>query len=102
MGGMALLYRLTICGDPVPIITDMPTPDLAKFLSRFVLEVRKKNGDLFLPNTWHHIVSGLQRHLRQTSSSTFATTRNRSKEAASRTHYYAEKENLWGKKPPGL
>ena len=42
----------------------MTDTELSHWLTRFVLEVRKKNGDLYPPNTLHHIVAGLQRHLR--------------------------------------
>ena len=56
-------HRLVNYQDDIPEITEIPWPDLAKLLSRFILEIRKKNGDEFPPNTLHHIVSGLQRHL---------------------------------------
>ena len=57
-------HRLVNYQDNIPEITALPAEDLAKLLSRFILEVRKKNGDEFPPNTLHHIVSGLQRYLR--------------------------------------
>ena len=50
--------------DSIPEITVISWPELATLLSKFVLEVRKKNGDEFPPNTLLHIVSGLQRYLR--------------------------------------
>ena len=34
------------------------------WLIRFVLEVRKKSGDVYPPNTLHHIVVGIMRHVR--------------------------------------
>lgn len=51
-------------GVVIPAIDELDLPDLASFLSHFILEIRKKNGDEFPPNSLHHIVSGLQRHLR--------------------------------------
>ena len=48
----------------IPEITEIPWLDLAKLLSWFILEVRKKSGDESPPNTLHHIVSGLQQYLR--------------------------------------
>lgn len=35
------------------------------WLTRFVLEVRSKKGTEYTPNTLHHIVCGIMRHLRQ-------------------------------------
>jgi hypothetical protein len=53
------------CGTAIPAIDELDLPILASYLSNFILEVRKKNGDEFPPNSLHHnIVSGLQRHLR--------------------------------------
>ena len=34
-------------------------------MSRFVLEVRKKDGSEYRPNTLHHICCGILRHLRE-------------------------------------
>lgn len=58
------LHRQMKYRDKIPEITDGPWAQLAKLLSRFVLEVRKKNGDEFPPNSLYHIISGLQRYLR--------------------------------------
>ena len=33
------------------------------WLTRFVLEVRKKSGDVYPPNTLHHIIVGIMRHV---------------------------------------
>ena len=38
--------------------------DLANHISRFNLEVRKKDGTEFPPESLHHLVCGIQRHLR--------------------------------------
>lgn len=35
------------------------------WLTRFILEVRSKKGTEYTPNTLHHIVCGIMRHLRQ-------------------------------------
>lgn len=48
----------------IPVLLQMTDCELSHRLSRFVLEVRKKNGDLYPPNTLHHIAAGLQQHLR--------------------------------------
>ena len=57
-------HRLVNFQENIPQIADTPKPALSKLLSQFVLEIRKKNGDKFPPNTLHHIVCGLQRYLR--------------------------------------
>ena len=38
---------------------------LQYWMSRFVLEARKKDGNEYPPNTLHHICCGIMRHLRQ-------------------------------------
>ena len=55
-------YREVNSGTLIPAIDELDLPILASHLSNFILEVRKKNGDEFPPNSLHHI-SGLQRHL---------------------------------------
>ena len=40
--------------------------DEKQLASHFIFEVRKKGGEEIPPNTLHHIVSGIQRHLRTT------------------------------------
>ena len=34
-------------------------------MTRFIPEVRKKNGEEYPPNTLHHLVCGIMRFLRQ-------------------------------------
>ena len=46
-------------------ITTLDGEQLQYWLSHFVLEVRKKSGLEYPPNTLHHICCGLQRHLRE-------------------------------------
>ena len=57
-------YRLSQHNVSIPEIEELSLPDLAEHLSHFVIEVRKKNGDEFPPNSLHHIVCGIQRYLR--------------------------------------
>ena len=38
-------------------------------MSNFIFEVRKKSGEEFLPKSLHHIVCGIQRHIRMSSNS---------------------------------
>ena len=52
------------CAEKVPAITAMDRPTLSKWLCHFVLEMRKKNGTVYPPNTIHHICGGLMRYLR--------------------------------------
>lgn len=57
-------HRQVNYGDSIPEICQIDTAPLAHHLSSFILEVRKKNGDEFPPNSLFHIVSGIQRYLR--------------------------------------
>ena len=46
-------------------ITSLDSNSLQYWMSRFVLEVRKKDGTEYPPNTLHHICCGILRHLRE-------------------------------------
>ena len=46
-------------------LTTMGKEAVQYWLSRFILEVRKKDGSEYPANTLHHITCGLMRHLRQ-------------------------------------
>ena len=48
----------------IPPMATMSAAELSSWLTRFILEARKKNGDPYPPNTLYHIVMGLVRHLR--------------------------------------
>ena len=56
--------RQTQTGENIPSIETMTHTELTHWLSRFVVEVRKVDGTEYPPNTLHHIVAGLQNHLR--------------------------------------
>ena len=49
---------------PFPI-TSLKREELAKYLKVFIIEVRKKNGSEYVPDTLYHIVCGIMRHLRE-------------------------------------
>ena len=51
-------------GSIIPTVDEVDSPTLANLLSHFILEVRKRNGDEFPPNSLHHIVCGIQCYLR--------------------------------------
>ena len=57
-------HKLISDGINIPAVDEIDSLTLANLLSHFILEVRKKNGDEFPPNTLHHIICGIQRHLR--------------------------------------
>ena len=46
-------------------ITALDNNGIQYWMSRFVLEVRKKDGSEYPPNTLHHICCGILRHLRE-------------------------------------
>ena len=57
-------HRQETLGDSIPNLTELNRRELQYWLTRFVLEVRKRDGSEFPPNTLHHISCGLMRHLR--------------------------------------
>ena len=56
--------RLIYYGIPIPEIETLSSTEIADYLCKFVLKIRKKNGDEFPPNSLHHILCGIQRYLR--------------------------------------
>ena len=57
-------YRQQNFGNCIPGLTELPPRDLQHWLTRFILEVRKKDGSEFAPDTLHHICCGIMRYLR--------------------------------------
>ena len=51
-------------GHAISPLTEMTEHELQHWLTRFILEVRKKDGSVYPPNTLLHICAGLMRHLR--------------------------------------
>ena len=58
-------YRCNTSKVHIPPLTEMDANALQYWMTRFILEVRKKNGDEDPPNTLHHLVCGIMRFLRQ-------------------------------------
>ena len=56
--------RQETLGGSIPDLTELSRSQLQHWLTRFVLEVRKKDGSEYVPNTPHHICCGVMRHLR--------------------------------------
>ena len=54
-------------GSNVPFIEEMDKETLSYWLSRLILEVRKVDGHEYPPNTLHHIVCGIIRHVKATT-----------------------------------
>ena len=50
--------------DTIPPLSEISTKQLQYWMCRFVLEVRKKEGAEFPPNTLHHICCGIMRYVR--------------------------------------
>ena len=48
--------------DPTELVSD--PQQLSYWLERFVLEIRMKNGSEYNPNSLHHLVCGILRHIR--------------------------------------
>ena len=64
----ALARNTRLLSDEEPFSTtfcELTVSEMDFWLSRFVLEVRKKNGDPYPPNTLYQLICGLQRQLRE-------------------------------------
>ena len=57
-------YRRNSCGDNIAPVTEMQPLQLQYWLTRFILEVRKKDGAEYPPNTLYHFCCGMMRFLR--------------------------------------
>ena len=47
----------------LPLVLPLPY-QREQTIEVFVLEIRKKDGSEYVPNTLHHIVAGIMRHIR--------------------------------------
>ena len=56
--------RTETTGVSIPMLSEMDCSQLSRWVQRFILEARKKDGTEFQSTTLHHIVAGLMRHLR--------------------------------------
>ena len=56
------------CGDNIAAVTEMQPIQLQYWLMRYVLEVRKKDGTEYPPNTLNHLCCGIMRFLRWNGS----------------------------------
>ena len=54
---MRELFSATFC--------ELTVSEMDFWLSRFILEVRKKNDDPYSPDTLYQLICGLQRQLRE-------------------------------------
>ena len=54
---------------PSPLINQLTKTELNYWLSHFILEARRCNGDMYPPNTLYQICCGLQRAIRETNPS---------------------------------
>ena len=59
-----VLHRAKSTGEVIPSLRNITAEELQRWLCAFVLEVRKKNGNVFVPNTLHHICCGIMRYVR--------------------------------------
>ena len=57
-------YRISATRVTIPPLEEQSRYELQKWLTPFILEVRKKDGSEFPPNTLHHICCGIMRYLR--------------------------------------
>ena len=57
-------HRQQCTGENIDELHELSIEMLQHWLIRFILEVRKKDGEVYQPNTLHHITAGLMRHIR--------------------------------------
>ncbi len=57
-------HRASSTGAILPPLKDIAQIQLQQWMSCFVLEIRKKDGTEFPPNSLHHICCGIMRYLR--------------------------------------
>ena len=57
--------RHHVCKTSIPELNTRSTTQLSMWLTRFVLEARRKESNVYRPNTFHHLIAGLMWHFRQ-------------------------------------
>ena len=57
-------HRAETTGIIIPHLKNIDMEELQHWMCAFILEIRKKDGSVFPPNTLHHIYCGLMRYLR--------------------------------------
>ena len=58
------VHHQATAGVRIPPLADLKIDELQHWFTRYILEVRKKDGGQFPPNTLHHLVCGITRYLR--------------------------------------
>jgi len=58
------IHRKETCFDNIPYLQEISVDALQYWITCFILEVRKKDGSEFSPDTLHHLCCGIQRFLR--------------------------------------
>ena len=56
-------HRQSNFGDNIPQLTQLQPSELQQWLTYFILELRRKVGSEFTPDTLHHICCGIMCHL---------------------------------------
>ena len=59
-----VLHRAKTTGVTIPYLNTIKVEELQQWLCAFVLEIRKKDGSVFLPNSLHHVCCGIMRYVR--------------------------------------
>ena len=58
------IHRAKTTGDIIPCLKNIKVQELQHWICAFVLEICKKDGSEFIPNTLHHISAEIMRYLR--------------------------------------
>lgn len=58
------IARQKATGETIGKLCEMSDSEIQHWMTRFILEVRKKDGKEYSPNTLHHVTAGIMRHLR--------------------------------------
>ena len=56
--------RQETTGEVIGDLCKLPDDQIQHWMTRFILEVRKRDGSVYTPNTLHHITAGVMRHMR--------------------------------------
>ena len=59
-----IVNRAKSTGTIIPYLKDITVAELQHWLCYFILEVQKKNGTEFPPNSLHYVYCGIMRYVR--------------------------------------
>ena len=58
------IARQDATNEKIGELCEMTDSEIQHWMTRFILEIRKRDGNEYSPNTLHHVTAGIMRHLR--------------------------------------